>query len=281
MMFNNARTDLALEARNAFSGELEGAELTEREIGGVKLTELNVSSPHAADALCKPIGKYLTLELDSYIKRRETSFTATANAAADCLRSFEAVRSSKSALVACLGNRQITPDAVGSLTADSVIVTRHLKASMPEEFSAFSSVAVLRTGVLGTTGIESMDTLKAVCQLIKPDCVIAVDALASSDMSRLCRTVQICDSGIAPGSGVGNNRAQLSRESLGVPVIAMGVPTVIDAAAFTESEDAKGLFVTPRNIDELAASVSKLMAYAINLALHPSLTVEDIDLLIE
>lgn len=281
MQLGNVRTDLALEARNAFSGELEGAELTEREIGGIKLTELNVSTPHAAGVLCKPIGKYLTLELDNYIKRRETSFAAIANTAADCLRSFDAVRSSKSALVACLGNRQITPDAIGSLTADSVIVTRHLKATLPEEFSAFSSVAVLRTGVLGTTGIESMDTLKAVCQLIKPDCVIAVDALASSDMSRLCRTVQICDSGIAPGSGVGNNRAQLSRESLGVPVIAMGVPTVIDAAAFTESEDAKGLFVTPRNIDELAASVSKLMAYAINLALHPSLTVEDIDLLIE
>ena len=281
MMFNNVRTDLALEARNAFSGELEGAELTEREIGGIRLTELNVSSQRAADMLCKPLGKYLTLELDSFIKRRETSFAALANAAADCLRSFEAVRSSKSVLVACLGNRQITPDAVGSLTADSVIVTRHLKATLPDEFSAFSSVAVLRTGVLGTTGIESMDTLKAVCDLIKPDCVIAVDALASSDMSRLCRTVQICDSGIAPGSGVGNNRAQLNHESIGVPVIAMGVPTVIDAAAFTDSEDAKGLFVTPRNIDELAASVSKLMAYAINLALHPSLTVEDIDLLIE
>ena len=139
----------------------------------------------------------------------------------------------------------------------------------------------MRTGVLGTTGIESADSLKAICEVVKPDCVIAVDALASSDLSRLCKTIQICDSGIAPGSGVGNDRAQLNAEALGVPVIAMGVPTVIDAAAFTDEETAKGLFVTPRNIDELVASVSKLMAYSINLALHQGLTVEDVDILVE
>lgn len=275
------RTDLALDAREAFEGEIEGAELTEETAAGCKITELNITGQAASDILCKPVGKYLTVELDNFISRREASFKGAANAVAQQLRKFNIIRNSETTLIACLGNRRITPDAIGSLTADSIIVTRHLKSSMPQEFAAFSSVAVLRTGVLGTTGMESADTLKAVCDTVKPDCVIAVDALASSDIRRLCRTVQICDSGIAPGSGVGNNRAKLDRDTLGVPVIAMGVPTVIEAAAFSDAEEAAGLFVTPRNIDELVASVSRLMAYGINLALHDGLTVADIDMLIE
>lgn len=279
-----ARTDLALEShrrKTASLGEICGAELTEEYDRGIKITELKISSPSASDILCKPSGNYLTVELENYLSRRETSFCDAVNVTAERLRSFAAVSEAESFLVACLGNRNITPDAVGPLTAENLIVTRHLKSSLPENFAAFASVSVLRTGVLGTTGIESADTLKAVCDAVRPDCVIAVDALASSDLSRLCKTIQICDSGIAPGSGVGNDRARLNAETLGVPVIAIGVPTVIDASAFTDEEAAKGLFVTPRNIDELVSSVSKLMAYSINLALHRGLTVEDVDMLVE
>ena len=282
MQRSNVRTDLASEVvQRPENASLAGLELNEERICGCRVTAVKINGGEASKVLCKPIGNYLTLELDEYIRRRENSFSDAANALSQLMRRFAEIQNAQSFLVACLGNRAITPDAVGPEVSDSLIVTRHLKQSMPQEFAALSSVAVLRTGVLGTTGIESAQSLKALCGLVQPDCVIAVDALASGELDRLCRNVQICDSGIAPGSGVGNDRAELNRESLGVPVIAVGVPTVIDAAAFCDDESAAGLFVTPRNIDELVRSVSKLVAYGLNLALHPGLSIADVDMLVE
>ena len=282
MQRSNVRTDLASEVvQRPENASLAGLELNEERICGCRVTAVNINGGEASKVLCKPIGNYLTLELDEYIRRRENSFSDAANALSQLMRRFAEIQNAQSFLVACLGNRAITPDAVGPEVSDSLIVTRHLKQSLPQEFAALSSVAVLRTGVLGTTGIESAQSLKALCGLVQPDCVIAVDALASGELDRLCRNVQICDSGIAPGSGVGNDRAELNRESLGVPVIAVGVPTVIDAAAFCADESAAGLFVTPRNIDELVRSVSKLVAYGLNLALHPGLSIADVDMLVE
>lgn len=282
MQRSNVRTDLASEVvQRPENASLAGLELNEERICGCRVTAVKINGGEASKVLCKPIGNYLTLELDEYIRRRENSFSDAANALSQLMRRFAEIQNSQSFLVACLGNRAITPDAVGPEVSDSLIVTRHLKQSLPQEFAALSSVAVLRTGVLGTTGIESAQSLKALCGLVQPDCVIAVDALASGELDRLCRNVQICDSGIAPGSGVGNDRAELNRESLGVPVIAVGVPTVIDAAAFCADESAAGLFVTPRNIDELVRSVSKLVAYGLNLALHPGLSIADVDMLVE
>ena len=282
MQRSNVRTDLASEVvQRPENASLSGLELNEEHICGCRVTAVKINGGEASKVLCKPIGNYLTLELDEYIRRRENSFSDAANALSQLMRRFAEMQNAQSFLVACLGNRAITPDAVGPEVSDSLIVTRHLKQSLPQEFAALSSVAVLRTGVLGTTGIESAQSLKALCGLVQPDCVIAVDALASGELDRLCRNVQICDSGIAPGSGVGNDRAELNRESLGVPVIAVGVPTVIDAAAFCADESAAGLFVTPRNIDELVRSVSKLVAYGLNLALHPGLSIADVDMLVE
>lgn len=282
MQRSNVRTDLASEVvQRPENASLAGLELNEERICGCRVTAVKINGGEASKVLCKPIGNYLTLELDEYIRRRENSFSDAANALSQLMRRFAEIQNAQSFLVACLGNRAITPDAVGPEVSDSLIVTRHLKQSLPQEFAALSSVAVLRTGVLGTTGIESAQSLKALCGLVRPDCVIAVDALASGELDRLCRNVQICDSGIAPGSGVGNDRAELNRESLGVPVIAVGVPTVIDAAAFCADESAAGLFVTPRNIDELVRSVSKLVAYGLNLALHPGLSIADVDMLVE
>ena len=282
MQRSNVRTDLASEVvQRPENASLAGLELNEEHICGCRVTAVKIKAGEASKVLCKPIGNYLTLELDEYIRRRENSFSDAANALSQLMRRFAEIQNAQSFLVACLGNRAITPDAVGPEVSDSLIVTRHLKQSLPQEFAALSSVAVLRTGVLGTTGIESAQSLKALCGLVQPDCVIAVDALASGELDRLCRNVQICDSGIAPGSGVGNDRAELNRESLGVPVIAVGVPTVIDAAAFCADESAAGLFVTPRNIDELVRSVSKLVAYGLNLALHPGLSIADVDMLVE
>ena len=282
MQRSNVRTDLASEVvQRPENASLAGLELNEERICGCRVTAVKINGGEASKVLCKPIGNYLTLELDEYIRRRENSFSDAANALSQLMRRFAEIQNAQSFLVACLGNRAITPDAVGPEVSDSLIVTRHLKQSLPQEFAALSSVAVLRTGVLGTTGIESAQSLKALCGLVQPDCVIAVDALASGELDRLCRNVQICDSGIAPGSGVGNDREELNRESLGVPVIAVGVPTVIDAAAFCADESAAGLFVTPRNIDELVRSVSKLVAYGLNLALHPGLSIADVDMLVE
>ena len=282
MQRSNVRTDLASEVvQRPENASLAGLELNEERICGCRVTAVKINGGEASKVLCKPIGNYLTLELDEYIRRRENSFSDAANALSQLMRRFAEIQNAQSFLVACLGNRAITPDAVGPEVSDSLIVTRHLKQSLPQEFAALSSVAVLRTGVLGTTGIESAQSLKALCGLVQPDCVVAVDALASGELDRLCRNVQICDSGIAPGSGVGNDRAELNRESLGVPVIAVGVPTVIDAAAFCADESAAGLFVTPRNIDELVRSVSKLVAYGLNLALHPGLSIADVDMLVE
>lgn len=282
MQRSNVRTDLASEVvQRPENASLAGLQLNEERICGCRVTAVKINGGEASKVLCKPIGNYLTLELDEYIRRRENSFSDAANALSQLMRRFAEIQNAQSFLVACLGNRAITPDAVGPEVSDSLIVTRHLKQSLPQEFAALSSVAVLRTGVLGTTGIESAQSLKALCGLVQPDCVIAVDALASGELDRLCRNVQICDSGIAPGSGVGNDRAELNRESLGVPVIAVGVPTVIDAAAFCADESAAGLFVTPRNIDELVRSVSKLVAYGLNLALHPGLSIADVDMLVE
>lgn len=282
MQRSNVRTDLASEVvQRPENASLAGLELNEERICGCRVTAVKINGGEASKVLCKPIGNYLTLELDEYIRRRENSFSDAANALSQLMRRFAEIQNAQSFLVACLGNRAITPDAVGPEVSDSLIVTRHLKQSLPQEFAALSSVAVLRTGVLGTTGIESAQSLKALCGLVQPDCVIAVDALASGELDRLCRNVQICDSGIAPGSGVGNDRAELNRESLGVPVIAVGVPTVVDAAAFCADESAAGLFVTPRNIDELVRSVSKLVAYGLNLALHPGLSIADVDMLVE
>ena len=277
----NSRTDLAAEANAKLNKVYSGIKSEDLLIYNCKASRVSVTDDEAANAIGKPIGEYYTLEMEKYVNRRENAFYDCANALANLLRRIPFVANAGTFLVACLGNRAVTPDAIGPDAADSLIVTRHLKSSLPEQFAAFSSVAVFRTGVLGTTGIESADGLKAVCDVVKPDCVIAVDALASGELSRLCRNVQICDTGISPGSGVGNNRAALNFDTLGAPVAAIGVPTVIDAAAFTDAEEAKGLFVTPRNIDELVRSSAKLIAYGINLAVHRGLTIEDIDMLVE
>ena len=276
-----ARTDLAAESAARLDTCPEGVTADTLNIHGCSVSRVVIASDAGAQALGKPIGKYLTLEMADYVTRRGQNFPHCAAAVRDLLRFFPAVERAKSFLIACLGNRAVTPDAVGPCVSDSLIVTRHLKSSLPEDFAAFSSVSVLRTGVLGTTGIESAQAIRAMCGLVHPDCVIAVDALASGEIGRLCRNVQLCDTGISPGSGVGNDRAEINEAYLGCPVIAVGVPTVADASALCDDEGAECLFVTPRNIDELVKSAAKLIAYGIDLALHDGLTIADIDALIE
>ena len=184
---------------------------------------------------------------------------------------------------------------MGPLTADHVLVTRHLISAMPRQFSGFRPVSVLRSGVLGTTGVESAEAVRGLASEVKPACVIAVDALASRRVGRVCAAVQLSDTGIIPGSGVGNHRHPLNAETLGVPVIAIGVPTVVDSATLAADlleesgitdydaealqKSRQNLMVTPRDIDQQVRDLSKVVGYGINWALQ-DLEIEEMNALL-
>ncbi len=290
------RSDLATEAKRIWSednlSDLDGAEEFVQEKQGFEVTTVHITGDMAAKELCKPKGRYVTIELGKFLRREDDSFEAGAQVIADTLTELLGEEPGP-ILVAGLGNPAITPDAVGHLVVKNTLVTRHLRREMPEAFGQFGDLAALEPGVLGTTGVESVDVVGAVVREVKPSALIAVDALASRSMERVCRTVQVSDTGIVPGSGVGNARGALSRDTLGIPVIALGVPTVVDAATLTldvardaglelDPEALRGkngnMIVTPREIDSNVQTISRLMAYGINLAVHRGLTVQDIDM---
>ncbi|MCD8117755.1 MAG: GPR endopeptidase [Oscillospiraceae bacterium] len=266
------RTDLAAEELPQGGGQLPGVRSRQYAQDGFQVTDVEVLDETGAKSLCKPIGRYITVGMTGFFRREEDSFPRAAGLLAECIRTLLPLQAEDSVLVAGLGNPSITPDAVGPLTAASTLATRHLKARMPEEFAAFRPVAVCRTGVLGTTGMESAELIHAIAGAVSPQAIVVVDALAARSSEKLCRTVQLSDSGIVPGSGVGNDRAELSRRLLGVPVLAAGVPTVVDAG--------DGLIVTPRSIDQYVKDAGKLIAYALNMAFHPGLTVTDVDMFV-
>lgn len=282
-MVLNGRTDMASESysfHNAGVSVLEGANFKDEQLEGFDVSCVEIISESAVAALQKPKGKYYTLSLDGHFERGSQRFPAAASALAELIRRCVGKPVKSSVLIAALGNPDVSPDALGSLAASSILVTRHLKESSPQQFSGFTSTSLCRTGVLGTTGIESSAQIKNLCASLRPELVIVIDALAGADASRLCKSIQICDSGIAPGSGVGNSRQPLSRAVLGVPVLAIGSPTVIDAASLSGAADLGKMFVTPRDIDSLVRSLARVIAYGVNLALHEGLTVSDVDMLV-
>ena len=294
------RTDLALEAKELWTEsaeketKLEGVRARDSLREGYQVTTVDILDEQGASSLGKPVGSYVTVQLDALARREEDAFGRAARAIAAELNGLLKLPEEATCLVEGLGNRAITPDAIGPGVADHTMVTRHLVEQAPEHFGSFRPVAALAAGVLGTTGVESGELVKAVAEKIRPGCIIAVDALASRSMDRVCTTVQLANTGIVPGSGVGNHRAALNRETLGVPVIAVGVPTVVDAGTLAadilaeagqEGLDPEalagagdGLMVTPRDIDQRVADLVKVIGYGINLALQPGLTIEDVDL---
>lgn len=283
------RTDLAIEATEMLTGTGKqpspGVSVEEGEREGFPVTRVEITSPEGAEAVGKPQGSYRTLELTGLLRREAGAFPRAAQALAQELTQLLPQGERAAALVVGLGNRLVTPDAVGPRTADHVLVTRHLIQQSPEQFGPFRPVSALAAGVLGTTGVESGELIRAVVEAIHPAVVLAVDALAARSVHRLCSTVQLADTGIIPGSGVGNARKALNQETLGVPVVALGVPTVVDAATLAEDltgqaaqEPLGGLLVTPKDIDVHLSDLAKVIGYGINLALQPGLTVEDIDL---
>lgn len=280
----NFRTDMAAEGLSRLSGGgdclPDGVSFVSETVCALPVGRTVISTSAAAELLGMPCGCYYNLDVGALVRRDSQSFAAAASAAAELISRFSRSYPKGEVLVAALGNPDITPDAVGSLCASNIIVTRHLKLGDVPGFEAFRSVSLFRTGVLGTSGMESAEHIRTLCTQLHPAFVIAVDALAGSDFSHLCSSIQISDAGIAPGSGIGNDRKALSREYLGVPVISVGVPTVIDAANLCDSDRCAGMFVTPRNIDSAVRCISRVAAYGIDLALHRGLTVSDIDMLV-
>jgi len=290
------RTDLAVEAKELWQQSaseqtrLEGVQARSGSREGFEVDTVQVLDERGEQALDKPVGTYITITLDGLKQREEDAFGRAARAIAQELKGLlGGLPADAPVLVAGLGNRAITPDAIGPLVHEYTMVTRHLVEQVPEHFGTFRPVASLSAGVLGTTGVESGSLIRAVCDEIKPACVIAVDALASRSLHRVCRTVQLADTGIVPGSGVGNHRKALNKETLGIPVIAVGVPTVVDGATLAMdllgqeelpklAQGVENLMVTPRDIDAQVADLSKVIGFGIDLALHDGLSVEDVEL---
>ena len=270
-------TDLALEAaefltagQKNFSSQ-PGLGYRSYQRQGYEVTALRVETAEAAERIGKSRGSYVTLDLRPYFRREPDFFRRGAL----CLREELAPLLPRSGhtLVVGLGNRSMTPDAVGPLVLESLLVTRHLREELPR----LLPVSALAAGVTGSTGMEAGELISGVVQALRPAAVIAVDALCARSEERLCATVQISDTGLIPGSGVGNCRLAVNRETLGVPVIAVGIPTVIGASVLSgKPEETERLYVTPRDIDSRVRELSRLVGYGITLALQPTLTLDDV-----
>ena len=260
----NFRTDLAVEATVNRSVSAQDVEQNSRNIGSLTLHTTRVLTPAGEKTIGKPRGRYITAVLPS-LTDHEGDFAAYAAVIGKELAGM--IPPEGTVLVVGLGNRAVTPDALGPTTADLVLATRHIGGEFARTagLNDLRPTAVITPGVLGQTGTESSETVRGVCREIHPAAVIVVDALAAGEVDRLGRTVQICDSGISPGSGVGNNRRPLNREVLGVPVIGVGVPTVTDAIL----DGTTPMMVTPREVDVMIARAARLLAMSIHCALQP------------
>lgn len=289
------RTDLAVEAVENIEGaaDLQQIKQSKRSLEGYSVHEVQILGKRAAQEIGKPRGRYLTLELDALIRREEDAFSRACHALGALLRDLLPKNiDAAPVLVIGLGNRMITPDAIGPQSVDHVIATRHLVEQVPDVFASWRPVSALAPGVLGQTGVESGEVVCGVLDRIKPSAVLAIDALAAGRLSRLLRTVQLADTGITPGAGIGNARAALNQDTLGVPVIAIGVPTVVDGTTIAHEitaqlggtscealEDlSRPVMITTRDIDREVSDIARLIGYAVNMALHPHLSVADIDL---
>ena len=287
------RTDLAVEAHALWresAGEttrLKGVAAREEQAEGMTVTRVESLDQEGARALGKPEGTYLTLDISPLWRREEDAFPRAVRAVAALLGPL--LPEEGPVLAAGLGNQAMTPDALGPRSLDHLLVTRHLGEALPQ----LRPVAGLGAGVLGTTGMEVAEWVRGAAEQVRPAAVIVVDALAARDLERLCATVQIADTGLVPGSGVGNHRMALNRETLGVPVISVGVPTVVDAetiardllgeaGAVPKALNGRGrrFFVTPESIDQKIRDLSKVLGYGINLALQESLALEDLEALL-
>ena len=278
------RTDLALEAAEIFrqgqksAARLEGILQSESLREGYAVTRTEIVDPAAAHAIGKPAGRYVTVDLRPYFRRQQRPQLRRKAPHAPA-EEMPLPPEHGTVLAVGLGNRGMTADAVGPLVLENLLVTRHM-----ETFPFSTAVAALAPGVLAATGMETAELIRGAVQQVRPAVILVIDALAARSAQRLCAAVQLSDTGLIPGSGVGNHRRAIDRETMGVPVLSMGLPTVMDAA--TMAVDLTGadeppelpepLFVTTRDVDQRVRELSRLMGYAVTLALQPELEPEDI-----
>lgn len=314
------RTDLAIEAREMMVGKpapIEGLDESEEHLEGITITRVHVKSKVAERKIGKKKGRYITLEAPGLRRRDPDLQERVTEAFANELKSLIQLPERASILVIGLGNRDVTPDALGPQVVQKLFVTRHLFHYMPQilgDGKGYRSVSAVAPGVLGITGIETSEIVQGLVENMRPDAVIVIDALAARSLSRVNSTIQIADSGIQPGAGVGNHRKPINQETLGIPVLAIGIPTVVEAATIAgdtielvleelrrkvpgnaanaifdrfntrEKVDlvrevltpvGHNLVVTPKEIDEFLTDMAKVVAQGLNVALHPAMTLED------
>ena len=266
----NSRTDLALESYESFEKtKLDGVIVRETE----KLTTVKITNENGAKTLSKPIGSYVTLRVGSFVNDTDL-FDGRLEEFAGVLKTL-IPKGAKSVLVAGLGNKSITADSLGPKASSYVLPTRHVMndlESLSKDGELFP-VSSVETGVLGNTGIETAEIIKGVVQQIEPSCVITVDALAAGSVDRLGNTVQFSDTGISPGSGVGNHRHEISEKTLGVPVISIGIPTVVSTSMIYEN-GVDEAFVTPREIDRICEQGARLIGMGINVCFQKGIDSE-------
>jgi spore protease len=299
------RTDLAIEAARSRPGSVPGVEIEEQRHDGVTVSRVRITTPEAEAAVGKRMGRYVTLDAPELRRRGTHLLEQLARLVADELGRLLDLTDETSLLVVGLGNWQATPDALGPRVVNNLLVTRHLREQVPDDLrGGLRSVAAIAPGVLGLTGIETGEIIRGVVDRVRPDVVVAVDALASRSIERILTTIQLADTGIHPGSGVGNDRGGLNEETLGCPVVALGVPTVVHATTIAYdtiellaerlakdpayrglaalrgeerrrlieqvlSPSVGDLMVTPKEIDVLMEDMAKVIAGGINAAVHP------------
>lgn len=271
----NIRTDLITEIKTEKQDNLDGIKTHEEQINGITISTVNITNNVAAKIIGKPQGTYCTVSFPrlDFVCDTDNIISATVKALKTVTKN-----NINQTLVVGLGNTDITPDALGPFVVDRVLATRHIGDKLKQELGleGLKSVSIITPNVLGKTGIESYDLITAANTKIKPDIIIAVDALACRDADRLCRTIQISNSGICAGSGVNNARKPLSEDTVGIPVIAIGVPTVIDANSFFQNSN-ENMMVTPKEIDLLVEKAADILSRAINIFLQPEIDIEVIE----
>lgn len=278
--YYNIHTDLALEDKERFESdnvEINGVSVEEfiDEENEICVTEVKIMTENGAKTMGKPVGTYITMQIQNLTLPDEEYHKKVAKKMASLIKNILTVeKEDYTALVVGLGNRDVTPDALGPKVVDCLNITRHMileygKYAVDEKETHM--ISAIAPGVMAQTGMESYEIIKGIVDEIRPDVVFVVDALAARNTKRLNRTIQIADTGIHPGSGVGNHRNEISKNTLGVPVIAIGVPTVVDAATIVRDTGAEfiqphlyGMFVTPKDIDESIERIGITIAAGLN-----------------
>lgn len=286
----NIRTDMALELRELHPEQMEGVVSNTETEDGIEVTTIQITDQRGADAIGKPIGRYITIEAPSLsLRDNDTAKKVAQRLSRELIKLSDITKPNPMVLVVGLGNWNMTPDALGPKVIDRILVTRHIQKFLPQHFDPrLGLVCAVAPGVLGVTGMETAEVIRGIVDKVQPDLVIAIDSLASRRSQRISASVQLADTGITPGGGVGNTRAGITKETLGVPVIAIGVPTVVyastivrDALMQTYSDEqraqdetakllagAEDMVMTPKEIDTIIDDMAETLASGLNLALH-------------